>query len=156
MSSNTTTKYDDKELKRLISEASNKYKLPVAYIKILLKRSIIHLPLTPNDEIVLNAFSKTYADTKLLRISLKKFNKKTRQSLIENPDLNTIEQYIYTRLYNAKKQGLIITVYQILNELNKYYGVNINNKRTVYYFIKRTRLIKERIRKKLKKQISSR
>ncbi len=135
--------------KQLITEAAKRFNLPVAYIKVLLKKKIIFLPPSDADEIILNALSKVYRDEQLLKISLSRLSKKRREDLIAHPELDKIDKYIFNRLCNAYKEDKTIKTGQILAEINSFYKVDINNKRTAYYYKNRIK----RLRRKCKAEI---
>jgi len=130
--------------KKLVSDTAKKFNLPVAYIKVLLKKKIISLPPSKTDEIILNALSKVYRDEQLLKISLSRINKKRREDLIAHPELDTISKYIFNRLCNAYKEGKTIKTGQILAEINSFYKVDIYNKRTAFYYKNRIKQLRRK------------
>ena len=133
--------------KQLVSDIAKEYKLPVAYVKVLLKKKIISLPPAYPDKIILGALSKIYRNEQLLRISLSRISKKRREALISHPELDRIDEYIFNRLCNGYKDGTTIKSQTILTELNKFYGVNISNQRTLYYYKKRIKYLRAKCRR---------
>ncbi len=137
--------------KQLISYIAKEYKLPVAYVKVLLKKKIISIPPAYPDRIILNALSKIYRNEQLLRIALGRISKKRREELIAHPELDKIDKYIFNRLCNGYKDGITVRSQTILAELNKFYGVNISNQRTLYYYKKRIKHLRVKCKRELTK-----
>ena len=138
------------ETKHLISDVSGEYNLPVAYVKILLKKKIISLPPAYLDKIILNALSKIYRNEQLLSIALSRVSKKRREELIAHPEFDKLDRYIFNRLCNGYKNGNVVKSQIILTELNKFYGVNISDSRTAFFYKKRI----TRLRSKCKRELA--
>ena len=136
--------------KQLISEVAGEYNLPVAYVKVLLKKKVISLPPAYPDKVILNALSKIYRNEQLLSIALSRLSKKRRAELIAHPELNKVDKYIFNRLCNGYKNGLIIKSQVILTELSRYYKVDIANPRTVFYYKKRITQLRAKCKRTLK------
>lgn len=135
--------------KQLISKAAGEYNLPVAYIKILLKKKIISLPLAYPDKIILNALSKIYRNEQLLSIALSRISKKRREELIAHPELNKIDKYIFNRLCNSYKKGIILKSKVILAELSNFYKIDITSSRTLFYYKKRISQLRAKCKRSL-------
>ncbi|AEA33652.1 hypothetical protein [Hippea maritima] len=141
--------------KELISDIAKEYKLPVAYLKILVKKKIISLPPAYPDKIILNALSKIYRNEQLLRISLSRISKKRREKLITHPELDKLDKYIFNRLCNGYKNGSTVKSQTILAELNKFYSVDISNSRTLFYYKKRIKQLRMKCRREFAKSFLS-
>ena len=136
---------------QFISEVAKEYKLPVAYVKVLLKKKIISLPPAYPDKIILSALSKVYRNEQLLRISLSRVSKKRREALISHPELDRIDEYIFNRLCNGYKDGTTVGSQTILTELSKFYGVDLSNARALFYYKKRIKHLRAKCRRELTK-----
>ena len=125
------------EEKRIISEVSKQYKLPVAFIKILINKKVISIPLAYPDEIILTAVKKIFTNEQILGLALKRISKKRSQALVDNPGMSKIDKYIYNRLCNSRENGITVKTAQILSEIVSFYGIDISSKRSLYFFKKR-------------------
>ncbi len=137
--------------KQLISKVAGEYNLPVAYIKVLVKNKIVSLPPAYPDKIILNALSKIYRNEQLLSIALSRISKKRREELIAHPELNRIDKYIFNRLCNNYKKGIVLKSKVILAELSNFYKVDITSPRTLFYYKKRISQLRAKCRRELVK-----
>ncbi len=135
------------EEKRIISEVSKQYKLPVAFIKILINKKVISIPPAYPDKIILSAVKKIFTNEQVLGLALKRLSKKRRQALIDNPGMSKIDKYIYNRLCNSRENGIIVKTAQILSEIVSFYGVDTNNKRSLCFFKKRITSLRNKCRR---------
>jgi len=137
-------------INQLISETAKEYRLPVAYIKVLLKKKIISLPPAYPDRIILNALKKIYRNEQLLGIALKHIpGKKRREELIAHPEFDKLDRYIFNRLCNGYKKGTTVKSETILTELKDFYRVNISDQRTAFYYKKRIKQLRAKCRREL-------
>lgn len=76
-------------------------RLPLKILLWMVKKKIIHNPLTDEDLTGLRLLEKVWWKSEILRAQLLKYSKKDRQALIETADIPTKwERYAYSRFIN--------------------------------------------------------
>lgn len=105
----------EKDRRDIVRKASEKYKLPVGYINTLVKKGVVSLPLSHIDELILDAYSRTWRSITLLKISISNIPKAKRKELFE--PMSRLEQYIFSYLCEFYKQGKIVSTSQVIFQL---------------------------------------
>lgn len=137
------------DIAKIVSEASKRYGLPVGYINTLIKKGVVSVPFSHIDELILQAFSKTWRSETLLKISISHIPKGKRRTLLE--PMSRLDSMVYSLLCSFYKQGSTPSTGHIIYEL-KNYGFRIPKQHAKLSELKK-RI--QSLRRKCKKEIAS-
>jgi len=96
------------------------------FINVLIKRGMISIPISPDQDVFLNGLKELWKDESktLLRFMLADLRKKDRELLINHPRFGKLERFIYNTFVNSdlyqKGRGLK----DVQNMVLKNYGVH--------------------------------
>jgi hypothetical protein len=110
------------------AEASEKYDIPVKVFYALHKKGALPYQLQNEHIDKIEFLSLVWGKDIFLRMQLSRKNKKKREKLINEADLNKVEQYILNRYLNAIESGERLHKPQIANEVRTYLGAPITAK----------------------------